>query len=49
MAAALTAAGAPVTLRLYDKADHATLIGAFAWPLCAIAPVLSDVAAFIGP
>lgn len=49
LAAALTAAGVPVTLRFYDRVDHATLIGAFAWPLRAIAPVLDDVAAFVGP
>ena len=43
----LAAAGVPVTLRFYDKVDHVTLIGAFAWPLRPLAPVLDDVAAFV--
>ena len=47
LAAKLRAAGAPVTLELYPGASHATLIGAFAWPLRWIAPVLDDVTAFI--
>ena len=47
LAAGLQAAGVPVTLRMYERAGHATLIGAFAWPLRAIAPVLDDVSAFI--
>ena len=45
---ALQAAGTPVTLRMYDRASHATLIGAFASPLRWVAPVLDDVTAFIG-
>jgi hypothetical protein len=36
-----------VTLKLYERASHTTLIGAFAWPLHWVAPVLDDVAAFI--
>ena len=47
MATKLEAAGVPVTLKLYPRASHATLIGAFAWPLRWIAPVLDDVQAFI--
>ncbi len=43
----LTAAGVPVTLKLYPQASHTSLIGAFAWPLRWIAPVLDDVLAFI--
>ena len=43
----LKAAGVPVTLKLYLRASHTTLIGAFAWPLRWIAPVLDDVQAFI--
>ena len=44
----LKAAGVPVTLKLYPHASHTTLIGAFAWPLQWIAPVLDDVQAFVG-
>ena len=47
LAAKLMAAGTPVSLRLYDHASHATLIGAFSPPLRWVAPVLDDVAAFI--
>ncbi len=47
LAIGLQAAGVPVTLRMYERASHVTLIGAFAWPLRAIAPVLDDVSAFI--
>ena len=47
LAAALTAAGVPVKLRVYDRVDHITLIGAFAWPLRTLAPVLDDVSAFV--
>jgi len=43
----LRAAGVPVTVKLYPHASHTTLIGAFAWPLRWIAPVLEDVQAFI--
>ncbi len=48
LAAKLEAAGAPVTLRMYERASHTTLIGAFAWPLRFVAPVLDDVVSFIG-
>jgi acetyl esterase/lipase len=47
MAERLQAAGAAVTLKTYPRASHTTLIGAFAWPLRWIAPVLDDVQAFI--
>ena len=47
MADKLKAAGVPVTLKLYPRASHTSLIGAFAWPLRWIAPVLEDVQAFI--
>ena len=36
-----------VTVRLYERASHALLIGALQWPLTAVAPVLRDTAAFI--
>lgn len=47
LAHSLEAVGVPVTLKLYPYAGHTTLIGAFAWPLRLIAPVLADVLAFI--
>ncbi len=47
LAAKLAAAGTPVTLRMYERASHATLIGAFAPPLRWVGPVLDDVTAFI--
>ncbi len=47
MADKLRAAGVPVTLKVYPRANHFTLIGAFAWPLRGFGPVLEDVAAFV--
>ncbi len=47
LAARLEAAGAPVTLRLYDRVGHVALVGALAAPLRFLAPVLDDVAAFV--
>ena len=47
LAEKLKAASVPVTLKLYSHASHTTLIGAFAWPLRWIAPVLEDVQVFI--
>ena len=47
LAEKLRAAGVPVTLKVYSGASHASLIGAFAWPLRRIAPVLDDVAQFV--
>ncbi len=47
LAAKLDAAGVPMTLKMYERASHATLIGAFSPPLRWIAPVLDDVTGFI--
>ncbi len=47
LAQALQSAGVPVVLELYPRASHTTLVGAFAWPLRWVAPVLDDVAGFI--
>ena len=48
LAGKLRAAGSPVLLKLYGGlATHTTLIGAFAWPLRWIAPVLDDVVTFV--
>ena len=47
LAEKLRAADVPVTLRIYPKPNHLTLIGAFARPLRRLAPVLEDVVAFV--
>lgn len=47
MAARLQAAGVPVTLQIYPRTNHITLIGAFAAPLRFLAPVLEDVIEFV--
>lgn len=47
LAKALEGQGTRTTLRLYDRASHQTLIGAFSPPLRWVAPVLDDVATFI--
>jgi acetyl esterase/lipase len=47
LAEKLRAAGVPVTLRIYPKANHSTLIGAFARPLRGLEPVLADVVSFV--
>ncbi len=47
LASGLQAQGVQVTLRLYERASHATLVGAFGFPLRWIAPVLDDVTAFV--
>jgi hypothetical protein len=39
--------GVPVTLKLYPKVNHVTLIGAFSEPLRWLAPVRDDVVAFV--
>ena len=44
----LQAAGAPVTLKLYDGVSHVTLVASLARPLRFLAPTLDDVVAFIG-
>ncbi len=47
LAARLKAAGVPVSLQRYERANHITLIGAFGLPLRWLAPVLDDVAGFV--
>ncbi|MEQ1804482.1 MAG: alpha/beta hydrolase [Burkholderiaceae bacterium] len=47
LATKLRDAGVPVELKLYARVDHQSLIGAFAWPLTRLAPVLDDVVEFI--
>lgn len=47
MAEALREAGVPVEEIIYDRTSHATLVGAIAWPLRFLAPVLDDVTAFV--
>lgn len=47
LAAKLSAAGVPVSLRRYERASHTTLIGAFGVPLRWLAPVLEDVVTFV--
>jgi len=47
LARGLQAAGVPVTLKLYERASHITLIGAFSPALRWVAPVLDDLLAFI--
>lgn len=47
MARRLREAGVPVTERLYERANHLTLIGAMSRPLRWVAPVLDDVTAFV--
>jgi acetyl esterase/lipase len=48
LATRLRELGVPVTLRRYPRTNHVTIVGAFAWPLRWLAPVLDDVSAFIG-
>lgn len=47
LAALLRNAGVPVQVELYARVNHMSLIGAMAWPLHGLAPVLDDVVAFI--
>ena len=47
LALRLQTMGVPVTVRMYDGATHATLIGAMSAPLRWVAPVHADVLAFI--
>lgn len=47
LAERLRAGGTEVELHLYGRANHVTLIGAFAWPLRWVGPVLDDVVAFV--
>ena len=48
LAAALTAAGVPVTLQLYPKLSHADTVAALTALLRGRAPTLADIQAFIG-
>ncbi|HYM47129.1 MAG TPA: alpha/beta hydrolase [Burkholderiaceae bacterium] len=47
MASKLQQTGIPVTLQIYPYTSHTTLIGAFAFPLRFLAPVLDDVVEFV--
>ena len=47
LSARLRAAGTEVTMRLYERVNHMTLVAAFAAPLRWLAPLLDDVAAFL--
>lgn len=47
LAQRLRDAGVPVELKIYGRVDHSTMIGAFAWPLRWLAPVLDDVVDFV--
>jgi len=47
MASKLQQTGIPVTLQIYPRTSHTTLIGAFAYPLRFLAPVLDDVVEFV--
>lgn len=47
LASRLQAAGVPVTVKLYDRVNHVTLIAALGAPLRWLAPVLDDVAGFV--
>lgn len=48
LASRLQAAGAPVQVELFDKVNHATVLGAVARPLNWLAPVLERIQAFVG-
>ena len=47
LARKLQQTGIPVTLQIYPRTSHVTLIGAFAFPLRFLAPVLDDVVDFV--
>jgi len=47
LATRLRAAGAPVTLKLYEHVNHMTIAAALARPLRWLAPVLDDVSGFV--
>lgn len=50
LATKLKTLGVPVTVKLYDRVGHMTLIAAFGAPLRWLAPALEDVTAFVnGP
>lgn len=48
LARALRDSGVAVDERYYDGVNHLTLVGAFGRPLRGLAPVIDDVAAFVG-
>jgi dipeptidyl aminopeptidase/acylaminoacyl peptidase len=48
LAAALQAKGATVTLRMYPKLKHADTVAALSEPARRRAPILADIATFIG-
>lgn len=47
LADALRRVGVPVEFKRYDVLDHYTTLGALAWPLRWLAPVLDDIAGFV--
>ena len=47
LARRLQEAGVPVRVRYFDRVDHASLVGAFAWPLRWLAPVTDEVVGFV--
>jgi len=47
LAAKMRAAGDQVTVKIYDRVTHTTLIGAMARPLRGLAPVLDDFSGFV--
>jgi acetyl esterase/lipase len=47
LAAKMRAAGDNVTVKIYDRVTHVTLIGAMAGPLRGLAPVLDDWSSFV--
>ena len=47
LADALRRVGVPVTFKRYDALNHYTTLGALAWPLRWLAPVLDDIAEFV--
>ncbi|MDR6951506.1 acetyl esterase/lipase [Ancylobacter sp. 3268] len=47
LAARIRACGGEVIVRVYERVDHRTLLGAFSRPLRLLAPVLDDMSAFI--
>ena len=48
MATRLRAAGVPVTLKLYERVSHVTLLASLTKPLDWLAPVRAEVLAFLG-
>jgi acetyl esterase/lipase len=47
LARRLREAGVPVRVAYFDRVDHASLVGAFAWPLRWMAPVADEVVGFV--